>query len=202
MKQIVTLNTPGEQDGGFHLEVNGRPALHLSDVFYRDSQSTPLGPVAAPDLDQAPGAPPPSDPPLLPTSESPATPSAPSPASQPTESSGGLNGLLGNLLGGLMYRVTNSPARQFFMLREEMNGVYFSPSAMPNGSSDRPISDYAGTNDSVTTTTITYTQTSTAVTTMYEPYSPSYYSGIFGLSHVYEPAGFIGLFFRYGVRSP
>ena len=201
MKQIITLNTPGQQDGGFHLEVNGRSALHLSDVFYRDSQSIPPGPVAAPDLDKAPGVPPPSD---QPTSESPVTtPSAESsPASQPSESSGSLNGLLGNLFGGLMYRVTNSPARQFFMLREEMNGVYFSPSAMPNGSSDRPISDYAGTNDSVTTTTITYTQTSTAVTTMYEPYSPSYYSGIFGLSHVYEPAGFIGLFFRYGVRSP
>ncbi|KZT74051.1 polysaccharide lyase family 14 protein [Daedalea quercina L-15889] len=37
VRQTVTLNTPGEQDGGFLLEVNGAPVIDRSDVFYRDA---------------------------------------------------------------------------------------------------------------------------------------------------------------------
>lgn len=198
VKQIIALNTPGLQDGGFYLEVNGKQALQLSDVFYRGSQATPSGPVVAPDLDQEPETPPPADPVLPHPTESPDVPSATTPqVSQPAKSSGGLNGLLGGLLGGLgglMYRVTNSPARQFFMLREEMSGAYFSPPTIPNGGSSESISDNT---DNPATTTITYTQTSTAVMTIYEPYSPTYFPDTFGFAHVSEPAGFIGLFFRY-----
>ncbi|KAI0344991.1 hypothetical protein BDW22DRAFT_1325979 [Trametopsis cervina] len=36
VKQTVTLNTPGGQDGGFALEVDGRPVMNRTDVFYRD----------------------------------------------------------------------------------------------------------------------------------------------------------------------
>jgi len=38
----VVLNTPGFQDGGFLLEVNGRVTLDLSDVFYREDVE-PIG---------------------------------------------------------------------------------------------------------------------------------------------------------------
>ena len=43
MKQTVALNTPGQQDGGFSLEVNGQEVLRRDDVFYRDvaAASTP-----------------------------------------------------------------------------------------------------------------------------------------------------------------
>lgn len=34
--QTVVLNTPGVQDGGFILEVDGRVAINRTDVFYRD----------------------------------------------------------------------------------------------------------------------------------------------------------------------
>ncbi|TFY64214.1 hypothetical protein EVJ58_g2772 [Rhodofomes roseus] len=37
VRQTVILNTPGEQDGGFLLEVNGKPVIDRSDVFYRDA---------------------------------------------------------------------------------------------------------------------------------------------------------------------
>ncbi len=35
LRQTVTLNTPGQQDGGFLLEVDGKLAIHREDVFYR-----------------------------------------------------------------------------------------------------------------------------------------------------------------------
>ena len=48
----MTLNTPGYQDGGFRLKVNGKVVLDLTDVFYRDGQGPPpddggglLGPI-------------------------------------------------------------------------------------------------------------------------------------------------------------
>lgn len=43
MRQTVTLNTPGAQDGGFLLEVNGEPVIDRSDVFYRDAVNSPEG---------------------------------------------------------------------------------------------------------------------------------------------------------------
>jgi hypothetical protein len=36
VSQTVVLNTPGVQDGGFVLEVDGRVAINRTDVFYRD----------------------------------------------------------------------------------------------------------------------------------------------------------------------
>jgi hypothetical protein len=50
----VTLNTPGYQDGGFRLVVNGEGVLDLTDVFYRDVQKAPQDP----DLGPAPDVPP------------------------------------------------------------------------------------------------------------------------------------------------
>ena len=48
----MTLNTPGYQDGGFRLKVNGKVVLDITDVFYRDGQEPPpddggglLGPI-------------------------------------------------------------------------------------------------------------------------------------------------------------
>ncbi|KAI0263749.1 hypothetical protein BC834DRAFT_791831, partial [Gloeopeniophorella convolvens] len=37
LRQTVVLNTPGVQDGGFLLEINGRVTLNRADVFYRDN---------------------------------------------------------------------------------------------------------------------------------------------------------------------
>ena len=42
MTQTVYLNTPGQQDGQFTLDVNGARVIERSDVFYRD---VPLGGV-------------------------------------------------------------------------------------------------------------------------------------------------------------
>ncbi|THG98651.1 hypothetical protein EW145_g7390, partial [Phellinidium pouzarii] len=39
VRQSVSLNTPGEQDGGFRLEVNGKLIMDRSDVFYRNVPS-------------------------------------------------------------------------------------------------------------------------------------------------------------------
>lgn len=39
VRQTVTLNTPGQQDGGFTLEVNGQTVIGRNDVFYRDVPS-------------------------------------------------------------------------------------------------------------------------------------------------------------------
>jgi hypothetical protein len=45
VKQTVSLNTPGDQDGGFVLEVNGQEVMRRADVFYRDA------PVSSPPAD-------------------------------------------------------------------------------------------------------------------------------------------------------
>ncbi|KAG6817051.1 hypothetical protein H0H87_000463 [Tephrocybe sp. NHM501043] len=37
VRQTVTLNTPGQQDGCFTLDVNGQRVIDRSDIFYRDS---------------------------------------------------------------------------------------------------------------------------------------------------------------------
>lgn len=40
VRQTVSLNTPGQQDGTFVLEVNGRQAFNRTDIFYRDTASS------------------------------------------------------------------------------------------------------------------------------------------------------------------
>ena len=69
----MVLNTPGSPDGAFRLEVNGKVALDLYDVFYRDVQKAPQDPDSKP-----------------------APPSAPGPNVPPDD------GLLGPILGGLL----------------------------------------------------------------------------------------------------
>lgn len=40
VRQTVTLNTPGQQDGCFTLDVDGKRVIDRSDVFYRDTTAT------------------------------------------------------------------------------------------------------------------------------------------------------------------
>ena len=44
VRQTVVLNTPGKQDGGFSLDVNGKRVIDRSDVFYRDVPAPPTKP--------------------------------------------------------------------------------------------------------------------------------------------------------------
>jgi hypothetical protein len=87
----VVLNTPGIQDGVFRLEVDGRVALDLSDVFYRDVQKS---------------SPTPQDP-----DSGPAAPAVPSPTALPDVGDGLLGPLLGDLLGGLILDDDGSQVR-------------------------------------------------------------------------------------------
>ncbi|KAI0303326.1 hypothetical protein B0F90DRAFT_1809563 [Multifurca ochricompacta] len=41
LRQTVVLNTPGVQDGGFLLEVDGNPVIDRADVLYRDAREYP-----------------------------------------------------------------------------------------------------------------------------------------------------------------
>ena len=43
MAQTVRLNTPGQQDGGFELVVNGQRIMRRDDIFYRDVPSSSNG---------------------------------------------------------------------------------------------------------------------------------------------------------------
>lgn len=42
VRQTVLLNTPGKQDGGFTLDVNGKRVIDRFDVFYRDAPPAPI----------------------------------------------------------------------------------------------------------------------------------------------------------------
>ncbi len=61
VKQTVTLNTPGMQDGGFALDVNGARVIDRTDVFYRDVPSllalSRRAPFAAPASDPSTAVP-------------------------------------------------------------------------------------------------------------------------------------------------
>ncbi|KIM87363.1 polysaccharide lyase family 14 protein [Piloderma croceum F 1598] len=48
VRQTVVLNTPGKQDGGFSLDVNGKRVIDRSDVFYRDIPTPPIKPKPKP----------------------------------------------------------------------------------------------------------------------------------------------------------
>jgi hypothetical protein len=48
VRQTVLLNTPGKQDGGFSLDVNGKRVIDRSDVFYRDAPPSPKTPKPKP----------------------------------------------------------------------------------------------------------------------------------------------------------
>jgi len=87
LRQTVVLNTPGVQDGVFRLEVNGRVALDLPDVLYRDVQKSPTTPQ---DPDSGP---------------------APDPTALPDIGDGLLGPILGGLLGGLVLEDDGSQVR-------------------------------------------------------------------------------------------
>ncbi|OBZ75549.1 Alpha-1,3/1,6-mannosyltransferase ALG2, partial [Grifola frondosa] len=52
VRQTVSLNTPGEQDGAFILEVNGQEVINRSDVFYRDHPAPPDPEADGPEGDE------------------------------------------------------------------------------------------------------------------------------------------------------
>ncbi|GJE88071.1 hypothetical protein PsYK624_041540 [Phanerochaete sordida] len=55
VRQTVWLNAPGQQDGGFVLEVDGQPVINSANVFYRDVASPPddgSGDGGDPDYDE------------------------------------------------------------------------------------------------------------------------------------------------------
>ncbi len=94
MKQTVTLNTPGQQDGGFVLEVDGSEVINRMDVFYRDvpSESPPSTSDGPPET---------SSPPMPPAIAPAPVPSLPPELPQPQTTPSGLSGILGPLLNGL-----------------------------------------------------------------------------------------------------
>ncbi|PSR73308.1 hypothetical protein PHLCEN_2v10836 [Hermanssonia centrifuga] len=94
VKQTVTLNTPGQQDGGFVLEVDGSEVINRMDVFYRDvpSESSPSTSDGPPET---------SSPPMPPAIAPAPVPSLPPELPQPQATPGGLSGILGPLLNGL-----------------------------------------------------------------------------------------------------
>ncbi|KAI9059761.1 polysaccharide lyase family 14 protein [Trametes sanguinea] len=51
VRQTVALNTPGQQDGAFALDVNGVRVIERSDVYYRGAPAAPDSEDGAPDQD-------------------------------------------------------------------------------------------------------------------------------------------------------
>lgn len=140
IRQTVTLNTPGGQDGGFALEVNGQEVMRRADVFYRDvtiasepsndsggNQDDEDEPNDSGDgddgrdggddgdnTDDGGGSPAPAQP-----SPSPPPPQ-PSPQPAPLLNPGAVP-ILGPLLNGLRFRVMGSPHYVDLALGEDMS---------------------------------------------------------------------------------
>ena len=199
VRQTVTLNTPGAQDGGFLLEVNGQPVIDRSDVFYRDAVSIPSG---SGNGNSGTGG-----------------SSSNGGDGSGSDSSGGL---LGGLLGPL--RIALWPDNNFLMLRDDtediipgwpLSAAMFAPGeASTEATATVPIELVPTLQPD--TTTVESTSTTTSLSTMGRPpllqfVTPSETStsvayptalpgkqSLFGVVEVKqsEPVGFTGLFFR------
>ena len=198
IRQTVTLNTPGAQDGGFLLEVNGKPAINRSDVYYRDAVSSPGG-----------------------SSTGSSGGSGDSNNGDDSGSDSG-GGLLGGLLGPL--RIALWPDNNILMLRDDAGDIIpgwlssataFAPGEatstvvatepielVPTLQPDTTTIESTSTTTSVSTTGrppllqfVTPSETSTSVA--YPTAIPGKKS-LFGVEEVKpsEPVGFTGLFFR------
>ncbi|RDB19187.1 hypothetical protein Hypma_013641 [Hypsizygus marmoreus] len=105
VRQTVTLNTPGEQDGAFILDVNGKRVLERHDIFYRRAPKKPR-PVK--------------------THVKPTPTRVPTPTKSTKTHSGGLGGLLGPLLSDLLRRsheATGTPLPAQAVFVEEGTGM-------------------------------------------------------------------------------
>ncbi|KAI0682381.1 hypothetical protein BC835DRAFT_1554429 [Cytidiella melzeri] len=190
VKQTVILNTPGGQDGGFVLEVDGQEAMRRADVFYRDAAtasepSDDIGndgdgldedePDNSDDNDEGGGDGDDNgeegsgnDDPEQP----PPSPPAPQPTAEPAPSlvDPGAVPILGPLLNGLRFRVMGSPhyvdfasgenVSQFLSLQARDDDV---PLWLSGASSPAFILPPASQSDNATTVSITPTTTTTVV---------------------------------------
>ncbi|KAI0792640.1 hypothetical protein C8Q75DRAFT_750682 [Abortiporus biennis] len=199
IRQTITLNTPGEQDGGFVLEVNDREAIRRSDVYYRDAvsglQRTSPTTTAPPTASNSPT-----------DNPNPATP--PASSSEPQED--GLNGVLDNLLGSVAHGLvdvesvsTNSVNPDIAGFSEMVQQSEYQPESI--GSTYRDYNTLvAATSSSVfdDQTWATYTTPAAATVTSTEIVTTTVYQATgfgtegFTLSHAStKPIGFTGLFF-------
>lgn len=198
VNQTVRLNTPGKQDGGFTLLVNGQEVISRSDVFYRD--------VVKADAPKPTDATPPKAPP------------ASVPAPPPADPLGGLLGGLGGILGGLIGSILHTPWDQSDSVPvtvDNSTGVEGIITLSPSGNSAaESVLDFILFATTVTTTTtgttivppVTLTTTlqwmTTTTTTVYPGTQPTGIGSLNALSFEGasqpKPVGFIGLFFRYG----
>lgn len=99
----MTLNTPGEQDGGFVLAVDGQEVMRRMDVFYRDVPSVAPPPEDDGPSEDTPLSPLPVPPPTTPTLPPPQALPLPPPAAQSSAS-----GILGILNPFGLYRNISS----------------------------------------------------------------------------------------------
>ncbi|KAI0933458.1 hypothetical protein AcV5_005597 [Taiwanofungus camphoratus] len=199
VRQTVSLNTPGAQDGQFILEVNGKQVINRTDVFYRN--------IPAPeDSDDGDGDDDDDD--------------------DDDDDSGGL---LGDLLGNLLIRAAFWPASGVLAIRDNVDDSSPALLPPPTAFAERPATDAAAsallagmmaTSQTrtpvqetlfVTSTstvqaaplTQTLTSTATSTATVFAP-SPTDLSLIIEQAQTPQPVGFTGLFFStfFGGHEP
>lgn len=195
VNQTVRLNTPGEQDGGFTLLVNGQEVISRSDVLYRDVVEA-----------EAPPKPPDQTPPKAPQAQTP---------SSPPGILGGLGGLLGGVLGGLLGNILNTPWQQDSSVSitvDNATGIEDVTTLSPPGYSAATAVLDVFLYETAVTMTVTSTTTvpaATSTTTLqWRSTTTVFPTGLAtstGIADVFslegapapKPVGFIGLFFRW-----
>lgn len=110
IRQTVALNTPGQQDGGFVLEVNGLPVINRSDVYYRDAPAPSVNPSSGDGDDDGDGD---GD-----ASDDDSDDSDDDSDDDGDSDDGDSDGSLGDILGNLLARVALWPERGVLVLRD------------------------------------------------------------------------------------
>ncbi|KZT11137.1 polysaccharide lyase family 14 protein [Laetiporus sulphureus 93-53] len=219
VRQTVTLNTPGAQNGGFVLEVNGKRVINRSDVYYRDAPVPQQSPDDGDGSDGADGQSAPD----------------PEPTSQP-DPDGDDGGLLGGLFGpgGILGHVALWPGSSGILVMRD-DSLYAGSALLPSPTAltEQPIAGAAASpslaqcmaasymNGSATQAmsnafntaatcaqpgalTQTVTPVTTSTTTVYPTVAPTTELFAIEAMQASEPIRFAGLFFStfFGGHEP
>lgn len=190
LRQTVSLNTPGKQDGGFSLIVSGHEVISRSDVFYRDVP--------------------------IPTHTSPLSTVQPSPSPTQPSNGGLLDGLIGGLLGGLenvFSRVADPQVWGIYVMPNGLEEAYhiapiFHAGSEPSylGPRDLPL-DVATSSDANGALALGEPIVSSPLLTKIIPPTTPTVTQLASLPEVVDlvqkprPVGFSGLFFRCAYQN-
>lgn len=210
VRQTVALNTPGERDGGFSLDVNGKRVIDRRDVFYRDVVKLPPPGLDKPKPKPVPVSPKYSQVPSKTLKPNPITMGKPVPIAtkipiHTTKKAPTLGGILGPLLGGVLRRDVPPLLPKATPFPQGPVTDAAAAALIAAGAVQTPFAILFGPESVLgvvdVTSTVTLTATATATRTVTAMVTSTAYPSLMPIAmqsslHAGKPVPFVGIFFR------